>query len=153
MTKKQKNYFSVLSRVSIFVMVLTILFGSGKSLLSPLTVRGSNQVVEGSITWTTSNSTKTSHTSYNKSFSISTSRGTNVHLFSTGYWEPTNPQLIDTKTCGSERKRNKCSQKEQHGQQGRNRNSGFAVPECPGTAAEMMIICLYDLISQSLERC
>lgn len=102
MTKSQRNYFSVLSVVSIFVMVLTILFGSGKSLSSPLTVRGSNQVVEGSITWTTSNSTKTSHSSYNKSFSIKTSRGTDVHLFSTGYWQPTNPQLIDTKTGGSD---------------------------------------------------
>ena len=102
MTAKQKKLFLLTSVMSVFVMAVTILFAGTKMSFSPLSARGGDSVVEGSITWTTSNSTKTSHSTYNKSFLRQTSRGTGVYLYSVGYWAPTDPQLIDTKTSSND---------------------------------------------------
>lgn len=96
MTAKQKKLFLLTSMMSVFVMAVTVLFTGGKISVSPFGVRGSSEVVNGTITWTTSNSTKTG-SGKKVSFLNHTSRGTGIYLYSYGMDNQSGDKIISTK--------------------------------------------------------
>ena len=96
MTAKQKKLFLLTSMMSVFVMAVAVLFTGGKMSLSPLNVRGTEQIVDGSITWSTSVSSKSG--SGNKvSYLSRTSRGTGIYLYSFGQYNPTGTSMFSSK--------------------------------------------------------
>ena len=95
MTKKQRNYFFLGSIVSVFVMAAALLFGTGKISLSPLNVRGSTEIVEGTVTWN-KDSSYTQHGSGRRTYYTSTSRGTGIYMYSYGRWTPSGSAIFDS---------------------------------------------------------
>ena len=85
MTAKQKKLFLLTSMMSVFVMAVTVLFVGGKISMSPLSVRGGTEEVNGSITWSWSGSQRTKHANNKYSFLSRTQRGTGIYLYSYGY--------------------------------------------------------------------
>ena len=96
MTAKQKKLFLLTSMMSVFVMAVAVLFTGGKISMSPFVVRGSGEVVNGTITWTTSNSTKTG-SGKKVTFLNHTSRGTGIYLYSYGMDNQSGDKIISTK--------------------------------------------------------
>lgn len=84
MTAKQKKLFLLTSMMSVFVMAVTVLFTGGKLSMSPFSVRGGTEEVNGSITWTWSNSERIKHANNRYSFLRRTQRGTGIYLYSYG---------------------------------------------------------------------
>lgn len=80
MTKNQRNYFSVLSVVSIFVMAVTILFTSGKATLKTPFARATGDV--SSITFARSDEVSASGTTFK--YKKTTPAGNDIYLVSTG---------------------------------------------------------------------
>lgn len=84
MTAKQKKLFLLTSMMSVFVMAAAVLFAGGKFSLSPLSVRGVTEQVEGSITWDWSGTERTKHANNKYTFLKKTQRGTPIYLYSYG---------------------------------------------------------------------
>ena len=102
MTAKQKKLFCIASMMSVFVMAVTILVSGGKLNFSPLGVRGTHsEPVEGSITWSYSNSERTQHAYNRYSFFRRTQRGTGIYLYTFGAGSPNTKRVWTSKDDGS----------------------------------------------------
>lgn len=96
MTAKQKKLFLVTSVMSVFVMAVTILVTGGKLNFSPIGARGATELVEGSITWTTSNSEKYG-SGQKPTFLRHTQRGTGIYLYSYNSATPSSSLIMSTR--------------------------------------------------------
>lgn len=97
MAAKRKKLILLTSILSAFSVAIVALVAGGKALSSPIGVGGSTELVNGTITWTASNSEKTTHAGNRVSYLRNTARKTPIYAYAYGQYDASDSCMLDSK--------------------------------------------------------